>query len=638
MKIALSWQDPITGEKKQPLLTLPVALGRDFQQMPSEIQGKSVSRLVLNSEEVSCFHLSIEWDDDLLVAIDRNSKNGVYINGKKQQQAILAPGDSIQVGNYQIVVTFSQSTSHHDVLNSSLAQSGEIATKNNQFPPNFFNKRKVLIAEIYNAKLPVKEVEYLTIGGGLGSFIFVDLLRIYGVNLEQIAAVGIDDRPYHRYKQLCLNSQIPLHERLRSNSDSCPDNIWGFPSYAWREAWHDLRRGNISHICYLLWQVFAEPTFAQTYTPKSGNVFDSIDREVKRIGWDKIYHYGRVLSLRQTEDGRYIIAYSRGNKDRRERAFLIANYVHLAIGYPALKFLPDLQKYREKTHDFQTVVNAYENHEHIYQKLQQIGGTVLIRGRGIVASRIVQKISETRRINPNIQIIHLMRSPKAKGNKFERSQRLVNNHFELQPFNWPKACWGGELRSQLEKADPNLRKSLIADWGGTTTADRKDWQIIIDCGLKEGWYRHEFGRVIEVEKEGNKVLTKIEDKKYNSTTILAADYIIDATGLDADITASPLLNDLVKHYNLPLNSFGRFVISNSFELREMRCDRGKIYISGATTLGNSYAAVDSFLGLQFAALTIVEHLAKYRSSGLTKLNPFTSFKQWLKWLKNQAPT
>jgi pSer/pThr/pTyr-binding forkhead associated (FHA) protein len=636
MRLELIWQDPLTGERKKTILTPPIALGRDFRQMPTEIRGKSVSRLVLNSEEVSRFHLSIEWDNDRLLAIDRDSKNGIYINGIKQQQVILATGDSIQVGNYQIAIVFSQSTPHCSVLKPSVAQSGEIATQNDRFPPDFFDKQKVPFAEIYNAKLPVKEVEYLTIGAGLGSFVFVDLLRIYGVKIEQIAAVGIDDRPYSRYKQLCLNSQIPLHERLRSNSDSCPDNIWGFPSYAWREAWHDLRSRNIGHSLYLLWQVFAEPTFIQTYTPKSGNVFDSIDREAKRIGWDKIYHYGRVLSLRKTEDGRYVIAYSRGNKDKRERAFLIARYVHFAIGYPALKFLPDLQTYREKTQDFQTVVNAYENHEHIYQKLQQIGGTVLIRGRGIVASRIVQKIYETRKINPNIQIIHLMRSPKAKGNQFERSQRLVENHFEFQPFNWPKSCWGGEMRAQLEKADPNQRKSLITDWGGTTTADRQDWRIMIDRGLKEGWYRHEFGRVIEVEKEGNKVLTKIEAKKYNSTTILAADYIIDATGLDADVTASPLLNDLVKHYNLPLNSLGRFAVSNSFELREMRCDRGKIYVSGATTLGGPYAAADSFLGLQFAALNIVEHLAKYRSPNLTKLNPFTSLQQWLKWVANQS--
>ncbi|MHC5732816.1 MAG: FHA domain-containing protein, partial [Nostoc sp.] len=87
--------------------------------------------------------------------------------------------------------------------------------------------------------LPVDESDYLAIGAGLGSFFWADLLRISGVRAEKIVALGLEAEPYARYKRLCLNSQIPLHERLRSNSDSCPDNIWGWPSYALREAWHD---------------------------------------------------------------------------------------------------------------------------------------------------------------------------------------------------------------------------------------------------------------------------------------------------------------------------------------------------------------------------------------------------------------
>jgi hypothetical protein len=47
---------------------------------------------------------------------------------------------------------------------------------------------------------------------------------------------------------------------------------------------------------------------------------------------------------------------------------------------------------------------------------------------------------------------------------------------------------------------------------------------------------------------------------------LEADFIIDATGLDANVKANPLLNDLVTHYNLPLNYLGRLSVSNDFEL------------------------------------------------------------------------
>ncbi|MBC6481049.1 MAG: hypothetical protein GDA56_28045 [Hormoscilla sp. GM7CHS1pb] len=70
--------------------------------------------------------------------------------------------------------------------------------------------------------MSVNEITYATIGGGLGSFIWVDFLRIFGVKSDQIAAVGIvpldsnknippneQQKPYWHYQQLCLYSQIP---------------------------------------------------------------------------------------------------------------------------------------------------------------------------------------------------------------------------------------------------------------------------------------------------------------------------------------------------------------------------------------------------------------------------------------------
>ncbi len=38
-----------------------------------------------------------------------------------------------------------------------------------------------------------------------------------------------------------------------------------------------------------------------------------------------------------------------------------ARYVHIATGYPAIQFLPDLQAYRDRTQDTKSVVNAYDN-------------------------------------------------------------------------------------------------------------------------------------------------------------------------------------------------------------------------------------------------------------------------------------
>ncbi|MEH2359230.1 FHA domain-containing protein [Nostoc sp.] len=647
-QIQLSWEEPATGERREPRLNMPIAFGREFARLPAELRGVRVSRMLLNSNEVSRYHALIDWEQDHLVVIDQNSVNGVYVNGQPQTRSVLANGDTLQIGPYAIAVTFAATTS---TPNTSLPSTIHFNPNTNlpdprlpvvqlltplasNFPPLAFQAEKVAVQALHATGLPVDESDYLAIGAGLGSFFWADLLRISGVRAEKIVALGLEAEPYARYKRLCLNSQIPLHERLRSNSDSCPDNIWGWPSYALREAWHDFTKGKIISAFKYLWQVFAEPTFAETYTPRAGNVFDSIDREAKRIGWNQIYRYGRVRGIRKTDDGRYCVAYSRGPGNY---AFLVSRYLHLATGYPAIQFLPDLQAYREKYQDFKSVVNAYEAHDHVYQQLEQQGGIVLIRGRGIVASRIFQRIYEARKRNQNISVLHLMRSPKPQGNKFQNAQRLVKNHYEFQPFNWPKACWGGELRAILEKASPDERKGLLADWGGTTTADRHDWQQITAQGLSEGWYQITFGEVLDVERDGqNRTITRIREQSFGEMKLLA-DFIVDATGLDAKVDTNPLLADLVKHYNLPVNHLGRLAVANNFELVEMRSDRGQMYAAGAITLGGPYAAVDSFLGLQYAALVAVDGLAATRATGVQRLNVVSSFGQWLKWVLNQSP-
>ncbi|HEY9891373.1 MAG TPA: hypothetical protein V6D37_06150, partial [Candidatus Sericytochromatia bacterium] len=151
------------------------------------------------------------------------------------------------------------------------------------------------------------------------------------------------------------------------------------------------------------------------------------------------------------------------------------------------------------------------------------------------------------------------------------------------------------------------------------------------------------GNVEKVERQHDCIITYIQEKKFKGQMRLEADFIIDATGLDANVKASPLLNDLVTHYNLSLNPLGRLSVSNDFELVEMRSPftqggKGRIYAAGAITLGGPYAAVDSFLGLQYAALCSVDSLAKTKAPGLHRLNLLSSSLQWLKWVANQSPS
>ena len=646
------WEDPATGERKEPLLTVPIALGREFERLPDILDGQRVCRIVLSSLDVSRYHASIEIHQDRLTIIDRGSSNGIIINGQKQTQSQIVPGDVIQIGNYQIAIAI-PSNAQPVVTPASQSQIGFNSVTNRPDPritpppviqvnsclPPIFQQQQIDPQAIHATGLPVEEVEYATIGGGLGSFIWVDLLRIGGVSPEQVRVLGMEQQPYGRYQQLCLNAQIVPQERLRSPADACPDNIWGFPNYATLEATRGIAKGKLRSSLGYLWQVFAEPTLAATYTPKSGDVIGAIDREAARISWRKMIRTAHVQAIRKTTDGRYAIVYT--CQQRTDYACTIARYVHIATGYPALQFLPDLQAYRDRTQDFKTVVNAYEPHEHIYESLATSGGTVLLRGTGIVAARILQKLYTLRRSNDRVEIkvIQLLRSAKTEGNKYGLAERKVEHNYEFQPFNWPKSAWGGQYKAILETATPEQRQHLLADWGGVTTMNRPDWRRIITGGINKGWYQIFYGEVQQVAPHTTHggTITTVRESGVQSDMQVESDFIIDATAVDAPIMASPLLQDLVQQYNLPINQLGRLTVTADFELAAMANQSGKIYASGAITLGNYYAPVDSFLGLQYAAFEITQDLLSRNAKQLQPLVLSRSLFQWWKWMNNRSP-
>ncbi len=508
------------------------------------------------------------------------------------------------------------------------------------FPPPLFQQPVVQVWQLYRGTVTVQETTYLAIGGGLGSFVWVDTMLCAGVAPEQIVVLGLEPRPHSRYERLCRNSQIPGHERLRSNSDACPDNIWGWPSYGLREMWSSLKKGQLGNFFSVAWHVFGEPVLADTYTPRSGDVFASLDREAIRIGWGRMWRYGQVKAIRKTDDGRYAVAYTTVN-ERREPVNLVmlARYIHLAIGYPGVQFLPDLQEYRDRTKDFKRVVNAYEQHDHIYDHLARQGGVVMVRGRGIVASRVLQRLYEVRQYNRNVFIVHVMRSPLLSGHHYGRARRKVVHHMDLQPFNWPKATWGGTLRAKLEKANDQERDRLLNDWGGTTTAKRKDWLNIVAAGLREGWYQIRFGIAKRVEPNPyGQVFTLMKAiNPGEPENWVASDFIIDCTGLEAALDTSDLLRDMVQHHRLGRSPKGRLRVRNNFEVEGMENGPGRMYAAGAMTLGGPLAAVDSFLGLQMAALRSVEALAKMQAPGVKGLGPWRSFVQWTRWVRGAKP-
>jgi hypothetical protein len=206
------------------------------------------------------------------------------------------------------------------------------------------------------------------------------------------------------------------------------------------------------------------------------------------------------------------------------------------------------------------------------------------------------------------------------------------NGFAYQGFNFPKAAWGGQLKTRLEKLDPEGRKALIRVLGGTNTPKRKLWQQQIAHAVEQGYYRTFVGTVDDVYPgDNNTIVTRIAAK--DGVLELPANFIIDATGLEADIGEHRYLNDLLTHAGAGRNAVGRLDVEPNFEVRGTRNGDGRLYATGSATLGGYYAGVDSFLGLQYAALQIHDDLA--RQKFVRKLRPLNSTLQWWKWALNR---
>ena len=624
--------------------------------------------LVLDDAKTSRKHARLSVDGSSVFVEDLGSRNGTFVNGERVESSDLRPDDEIRIGDVRLRLrgaAVDEAAAVDGIQETIISSEGTVvletairnpeaarvltpvapsapapATSDQGFVPDELLQSPIISeAALAENGVPVKVVEYVALGGGIGSFVWVDALRNSGVPASDIAVASNEENPYARYRRLVQNSQIPDHERLRSNSDSCPDNIWGFPGYAVREIWREVGLGNWRLAAKVAWAIFGEPTLAPSYSPKTEDVWQSMDREIPRIGWSEMLTLGRIRAIRKTEEGRILAVVSQSTGTRRRHVAVAGRFLHLAPGYPALQFLPDLAEFREKYDDRTKVVSAYEDHNHVYEHLRQHGGTVLLRGRGIVASRIIQRLSEERRNNENIFLVHLHRSKLQGGHQFGPSSRPTEDDFELQPFNWPKSCWGGQAREELERASFEERKRLMDVWGGTTTADRPDWQQIIKDGLREGWYRPEYGVVenLELGSEG-KVTTVISSRLAGGGRLeLEADFVIDCTGLIAASERSPMLADLIGTYHIAKNPLGRLHCSNDFELEELRHEGSHMYVAGACILGGPYAPVDSFLGLQYAALRAIRHMQRFNPKELRELNGLYSFQQWTKWARGITP-
>jgi hypothetical protein len=484
-------------------------------------------------------------------------------------------------------------------------------------------------AMVQAAGIPIVDIPLVTVGGGIGSFVTVDYLRIAGVTTDRIRVLSDIDVPWQTYEYLTRVSQIPRPERIRSDSASRPDNIWGFPSYALAEAFHDRSLKPLR-------QVLLEPLWADYYTPRAGQVFAGLEREARRISYSDMVVKGQVRMVRRRQGGGYFTILTPPDARPAHRVAYRSQFVHLAVGYPGLKFLPELQNFRIENQDFFHVVSAYEDHEHVYDRLRVKHGVVLIRGGGIVSSRVLQRLMDDRaKHHLSTEIVHLFRTfVSGSHGPGPWMRRKGGNGFAYQGFNYPKSVWGGQLKAKMRRLEGEQRAAEYKLMGGTNTPWRRRWQQQMNEGRAAGWYRVMTGTVDQMKvREDGMVVSHV--KSSQGAAEIAADFVVDCTGLEADISEHRVLADLLEHSGAGRNPLGRLDVERTFELRGTASHPGTIYASGASTLGGYFPGVDTFLGLQIAAQEITDDLA--RRGFCRRIGPGRSTQQWLRWVLGQQP-
>ena len=180
----------------------------------------------------------------------------------------------------------------------------------------------------------------------------------------------------------------------------------------------------------------------------------------------------------------------------------------------------------------------------------------------------------------------------------------------------------------MRRLEGDERAAEYRRMGGTNTPKRRRWQQQMRAGRNAGWYRAFQGTVEEVRPgpEGTVLsIVRREDGLQN----VQSDYIIDCTGLEADIAEHRVLDDLLTHGGAGRNPLGRLDVERTFEIKGTANGDGAVYASGTATLGGYFPGVDTFLGLQVAAQEITDDLA--RRGWCKRLGPVRSTAQWIRW-------
>jgi hypothetical protein len=298
-----------------------------------------------------------------------------------------------------------------------------------------------------------------------------------------------------------------------------------------------------------------------------------------------------------------------------------------------LRLTEELQRYRSQHGDGFSCVSAYEPHDHIYRILAHTGGIVVVRGVGITASRVIERLLEVSdRDGPQVKVVHVARGRTSRGG------REAPQIWEHQPYNFPKAALGGQIASRLANLDDDaVRSAAIRNLAGTTTPRRRAWITQLDRARAAGTFRTIVGVISQLQPaaDGGVRVTVADRDDPRLTTMFDAKFLIDCTGLAAPVAADPLLSSLVRSGLATTNGLDRLHVDSHFEIPQAREPQGAIFATGALTMGSRIGPVDSFWGLQAAAIRVCDRLADLGFCDHIGIR--RSVGGWWRWMRGRPP-
>jgi hypothetical protein len=455
------------------------------------------------------------------------------------------------------------------------------------------------------------------------------------------------DSPFASLGNILSSAQWHGDDRMRSDSASRIDGIWAWPGYATTES---LRM--LSPLPVL--RTLVEPVLAEYFTPRRETVAASLEREKRRVGWDRMLHRGRAVAILRRREGGYFV-FVLGASDSSGLLAIRTRYVHLATGHAGPRLAEDVAAWRSFHPESEQVVNAYESHDHVYEAAHRQGGVFVVRGGGMTSMTVVNRLLKAApEGGPPLKVLHVVR-PNEAGHRNARVRQADHGCIAFQPFNFPKGANGGVIQAELSALSPIERAARLQFLGAPSVPRRRNWMRTRDLAAAKGRYALIPGEAVlfahlparpGAPGERERLCFSLATRDRKSPDMhhdvgqdvqqdLEADWLVDCIGLRSRALDHPLVSQMASVGLLVENPSGGIHVESDFEAPSARSGDGRLFVSGVLALGSEVAAVDSFFGLEYAALRIADRLAD--EGFCRRLGAFSSLRGWSRKLLGVAP-